>query len=1768
MPTKVMLEKENATLRRRITRLEKQIARQQNMTPKHDYAVWNNLLDAVYQRNLRTDKYEYLSPVIKQLVGWSAQEMTHLDTLTMLNRMHPDDLPLVEKEIQRTNALCQTTGKATGVLEYRFRTIQGDYRWLGDYFTVIADEEGKPLYRSGAVRDITEHKQMEKILRQWAHAFENCAHGIALGDPTNNTILACNPPFARLHKCTVAELVGTPILDVYSLQDHALVRRSILQADQTGHCSFEAEMVRKDGSTYPVQMDIVSVRDQSGTLLYRVATEQDITERRRTDEELRKAREMNFLAHEAVDIGIWQYDFETTMIHLDERVCKHIDFPMNDATLNRILARVHPDDLEMLKQKFSISRTLPNELREIDFRVIHQDASVHWLSTAAHVWFEGKGVNRRATKIFGTTLDITERKRTEQALRESEEKYRSLFEHMQEAFFLCQIIEDERGQPSDVRFLDVNYAWASLINHPREEIIGHTYRELFPPNQSLAVWLDHFAQVARSGKPDRFEYYGEATGLYLEAFAFSPNPGQCAVVLNNLTARRRAEEEIIRAKAKLDAALASMTDAVFISDAEGHVVDFNLAFATFHKFKNKADCAKTLAEYPEFLEMFLGNGQPAPLNEWAIPRALRGEIGTNVEYSLRRKDTNETWVASYSFAPIRNREGAIVGSVVVGRDITDIKRAQEELRERKEELERLLDLMPAAIFIAQDAECKHIRGNHFANEMLNVPPGENVSVYNRAPTTHTSLFRQGKQLVDELPLDMAVKTGRAQNDIELVVERPDKETLMLTGGSIPLFDAQGKPRGAVAVFHDITTYKRAQQELSYANAYNRSLIEASLDALVTIGPDGKITDVNAETERVTGYSRTELVGTDFSNYFTEPERASAGYQLVFRQGAVRDYPLEIRHRSGHTISVLYHATVYRNTAGQVMGVFAAARDITERKRMQALTEARYRIVNFAQSHTLDQVLQNVLDETELLTNSKIGFFHFMQADQTTLSLQAWSTRTVQEFCRATGKGSHYPVDQAGVWVDCVRERRPVIHNDYATLTHRKGMPEGHAQVIRQAVVPVFRGDMIVAILGVGNKENNYDDQDIALISQIADLSWDIAERKRTEEQLHENEKRFRTLAIATSESIYRTSPDWSEMYHLVENDFVADALEPNQTWLSKYVHPKNQERVTSAIQQAIRNKSVFELEYQVLRVDGTWGWTFSRAIPILNANGEIVEWFGAASDITERKRAETALRESEEKYRQLSEALEIRVAERTTQIQDLYDNAPIGYHSLDPNGTILMVNKTELNWLGYTRQEMLGHHITNFFTPASQTIIRTQYPLFKQRGWLKDLELEFVRKDGTILPTLVNATAIYDEQGNFTTSRSTVFDNTERKRAEDAVIASRDALRVANIELARASKLKDEFLANMSHELRTPLNAILGLAESLQEPYLGVINDKQLQAIKVIEASGQRLLRVVNNLLDLSKLQSGELILTTLPIDPREICQASLRFVSTQAQTKHIQMSFQIDTAIEQMWADEKRSRQMLIELLKNAVEFTPDGGQVGLEVTGDAINNQIKFTVWDTGPGIAQENLPLLFQSFFQVDGTLTRQHEGAGLGLPLVAQLAKMHGGSIVVSSQPGQGSRFTIQLPWTETMRHASTASTNATTRTDSILPPVAHSNLDTPLVLITEDNESNITTLTLFLENQGFRLAVARNGDEALAMAHTLFPALILMDLQMPVLNGLDTTRQLRRDPDPRLANVPIIALTALVMPGDREQAIAAGANEYLSKPVNLKQLTETIKRLIQ
>ena len=416
-----------------------------------------------------------------------------------------------------------------------------------------------------------------------------------------------------------------------------------------------------------------------------------------------------------------------------------------------------------------------------------------------------------------------------------------------------------------------------------------------------------------------------------------------------------------------------------------------------------------------------------------------------------------------------------------------------------------------------------------------------------------------------------------------------------------------------------------------------------------------------------------------------------------------------------------------------------------------------------------------------------------------------------------------------------------------------------------------------------------------------------------------------------------------------------------------------------------------------------------------------------------------------------------------------------------------------------------------------------------------------------------------------------LFENLHRSNLdlERRVVERTVELNRTNAELERANRAKDEFLATMSHELRTPLNSILGLSESLREERRGALNESQQNSLRIIETSGQHLLELINDILDLSKIEAGMFELYLQPVSVDEFCRSCLAFVRAQAIKKSITLKYNNETGIAKILADPRRLKQIFVNLLINAVKFTPEHGHIILDVKGDLEQDIIQFSVIDTGIGIAAQDLKRLFQPFVQVDSSLNRQYQGTGLGLALVQKLTDLHGGSVEVESNVGKGSRFTVNL----IVNQAEVAKIENPTKIVSmqISEPARQTNapmsrdIHHGLILLADDNPPNTLTMGEYLESYGYQVVTARDGFEAINKAQEINPDVILMDIQMPVMNGLEAISRLRADSG--FASTPIIALTALAMPGDRERCLQVGADEYLSKPVRLKLLLKTIEALI-
>lgn len=381
----------------------------------------------------------------------------------------------------------------------------------------------------------------------------------------------------------------------------------------------------------------------------------------------------------------------------------------------------------------------------------------------------------------------------------------------------------------------------------------------------------------------------------------------------------------------------------------------------------------------------------------------------------------------------------------------------------------------------------------------------------------------------------------------------------------------------------------------------------------------------------------------------------------------------------------------------------------------------------------------------------------------------------------------------------------------------------------------------------------------------------------------------------------------------------------------------------------------------------------------------------------------------------------------------------------------------------------------------------------------------------------------------------------------------------SNRELARADQLKSEFLANMSHELRTPLNAIIGFAELLGEQFYGPLNAEQRDYLDNIRTSGEHLLALINDILDLSKIEAGRMELSREMVRLPDLLQSSLTIVKEKAHDGRVDLTYDAgDTG--EIIADARKLKQVLFNLLSNAVKFTPAGGSIRLTARTVDDGAGVEIAVTDTGIGIRAEDQDKLFREFTQLDGSLSRRHDGTGLGLALTKRLVELHGGTISVRSAFGAGSTFTIHLPATSPIQPVERSS--PTVELAAVpAPPAAPSPENAPLVLIIEDDDSTATLIAAYLRSGGYRSARAANGAEGLQLARRLKPHGITLDVMMPVLDGWVFLEEAARDP--LLAEIPVVVMSVA---SDANAGWTLGASAVLNKPVRREDLFQALSKL--
>ncbi len=828
-------------------------------------------------------------------------------------------------------------------------------------------------------------------------------------------------------------------------------------------------------------------------------------------------------------------------------------------------------------------------------------------------------------------------------------------------------------------------------------------------------------------------------------------------------------------------------------------------------------------------------------------------------------------------------------------------------------------------------------------------------------------------------------------------------------------------------------------------------------------------------------------------------------------------------------------------------------DITERK--QAEANAIYRqkllekVIQLGKNVTGITDLRTCLREIHRSIKDEIGFDRvgLFLYDQASNSIRGTFGTSRQGEVEDTSWFSESG-DNNLAWYKALNTASGMIMvEDYQTEFNRPAESEMYG--LKQYVtLSAWAGDHPVAVIAADNiitqrKMNPADLEALQLFAGYAGLAIENARmhvelEKRVEErtaELRQSELIYRALFENSNDGIFLLTPSGEEYR---SNQRAVEMLGYTSGEYHTIMAADQRLETQQHIQALLRGEQVPLYEQTLTAKDGRKVFVEINLSPVRDAEGNLSLVQCMVRDISGRKQAEEEIRANSDLFHEF-----MRYSPVYAYIKDV----------TPARSLVLFSSENFIDMIGIPGSQMVGKTMYDLFPlEFAQKITADDWKVVSN-GQMISLDEELNGRYYTTIKFPII-------QGNRNLLAGYTIDFTERKKAEDAVIKSRDELLTTNIALEKANRLKDEFLASMSHELRTPLTGVLGLAESLQMQVYGTLNEKQLKALKNIENSGRHLLDIINDILDLSRIEANKLDLNFAPCRVSDACQSSLQLTKELANRKNQSVNFSSNAPQAVVSADPLRLKQMLVNLLSNAIKFTPDGGKLGVEVNGD--EHAVHITVWDAGIGIAPKDMERLFKPFTQIDGRLSRQYNGTGLGLALVSKLAELHRGSISVESTVGDGSRFTISLPTHQVVQPVSGGTGIDRPAWDANTPESAPKTT----VLVADDNAVNLTILNDFLLANGYDVITAQDGTELVELARSRHPAVILTDIQMPGMNGLQAIREIRTSGIPHLSTVPIIAVTALAMVGDKEKCLEAGANYYTSKPLKLKELLNLLQSL--
>ena len=1406
---------------------------------------------------------------------------------------------------------------------------------------------------------------------------------------------------------------------------------------------FEGTVVRrrKNGTTFTARAVLTPRRDNKGDAIGFLIISRDVSD------EIRLAQAL-----------------ETTQVYTRSLMESNVDAIMTTDPLGIITdvnqqmeALTGQSREELIGSRFNRYFTEPRKADEAIRLVLREGRVANYELTArsksghetlvsynATAFFDG---DRKLQGVFAAARDITEQKKLEEQLREQQNYLRGLIEASVDGL----VMVDPQGLISDV-----NEQMCRLSGYVREDLLGTAFATYFvEPERATAGVKETFDQgsvkdyvltlLTRSGKQLQVsvnasifrDHVGNVRGMFASA--------------RDITDQAVLQAQFLSERAYNRGLIEASFDGLVMVDPMLTITDVN------EKMCQMSGYERTELIGSAFQDYFTDAKRAAA----GVRNTLDKGALTNYELTLRTKDGHEQLV-SFNAATFADQEGKVRGIFASARDITEQGRLQKLLAEEQAYNRGLFEASRDGLVTVNDdmritdvneTLCKMVGrtraqlvGSMFAeyftdrdraidgirltfekglvtNYVLTMQAANekklqvsfNAAVFRDAGGVVRGIFASFRDVTDQQELELQLRdtqvytrsliesnvdgimttdplgvitdvneqmvalTGRTREELkgsafktyftepdraeeairlvlhegkvtnyELTARSKEGRETVVSYNASAFFDRDNRLQGVFAAARTITAQRKLEEQLREQQAYLRGLIESSGDGLITVGPDGFISDVNDQMCRMSGYPREDLNGTQFADYFTEREVARAGVKQTFEKGVVTEYALTLVSRTRRHLQVTFNASVFKDSGGVARGIFASVRDVTDRVRLEEQMREQ----------------QNYL--RGLIESSGDGLV--------IVDPEGFITDLNEQMCRMTG----YPRQELMGSVF----KRYFTQPDNAELGVRRTLAEGG--VTNYELVLESKGGRKAAISFNASVFRAPDGHIEGIFASMRDIS----EKARLETQLTEQQVYNRSLFEASADALFAIAPDG------VITDVNEEATRLSGYTRKHLIGSRFNDYFTDPAQAAAGAAKTFAegrvIGYELVIVtrQGRRITVSVNAGVFTDASGQALGILAGAREISAQKLLEQQLRDSQVYTRSLIES----------NIDALV--------TTDAVGVITDVNQQMEALTGHGRNELIGSDLKNYFTEPAVAEEGVRQTL--RDGKVTDYELTALSRSGKETVVVYNAATLFDPDHKLEGIFAAVREITERKAFERQ-------LQETNLELERADQAKDRFLASMSHELRTPLNAIIGFTGTLLMKLPGPLNPEQEEQLQTVQSSGRHLLSIINDLLDLAKIESGKWEGDFQVIDSAEVAKEVAAGLKPLARNKGLALTVIAPAGAATTTTDRRALSQILINLTNNAIKFT-DAGEVRLEVHENAANGQssVRFDVIDTGIGIKQDDQAKLFRAFEQLKKYGTAPREGTGLGLYICQRLAGLLGGTIEFTTEIGKGSVFSFIVP----------------------------------------------------------------------------------------------------------------------------------------------------------